>query len=69
MAFYFLWVAEDLEKVSSLETQIGRLKLEIINQEKILAEGPKLKARIQELEKKLQTMVAFSPKNKRLKYF
>lgn len=61
VAFYFLWVAEDLEKVSNLEKQIGSLKLEIINQEKILAEGPKLKARIQELEKKLQTMVASLP--------
>ncbi len=61
VAFYFLWVAEDLEQVSKLEKDIGSLKLEIINQEKILAEGPKLKARIQELEKKLQTMVASLP--------
>lgn len=66
VAFYFLWVAEDLEKVSSLEKQIGSLKLEIINQEKTLAEGPKLKARIQELEKKLQTMVASLPEKQEI---
>jgi type IV pilus assembly protein PilO len=66
VAFYFLWVAEDLEKVSNLEKQIGSLKLEIINQEKILAEGPKLKARIQELEKKLQTMVASLPEKQEI---
>jgi type IV pilus assembly protein PilO len=66
VAFYFLWVADDLEKVSNLEKQIGSLKLEIINQEKILAEGPKLKARIQELEKKLQTMVASLPEKQEI---
>jgi type IV pilus assembly protein PilO len=66
VAFYFLWVAEDLEKVSTLEKQIGSLKLEIINQEKILAQGPKLKARIQELEKKLQTMVASLPEKQEI---
>ena len=66
VAFYFLWVAEDLEKVSALEKQIGSLKLEIINQEKILAQGPKLKARIQELEKKLQTMVASLPEKQEI---
>jgi type IV pilus assembly protein PilO len=66
VAFYFLWVAEDLEKVSNLEKQIGSLKLEIINQEKTLAEGPKLKARIQELEKKLQTMVASLPEKQEI---
>jgi len=66
VAFYFLWVAEDLEKVSALEKQIGSLKLEIINQEKILAQGPKLKVRIQELEKKLQTMVASLPEKQEI---
>jgi Tfp pilus assembly protein PilO len=54
------------KKVSSLEKQIGSLKLEIINQEKILAQGPKLKARIQELEKKLQTMVASLPEKQEI---
>jgi type IV pilus assembly protein PilO len=66
VAFYFLWVAEDLEKVSSLEKQIGSLKLEILNQQKILDEGPKLKVRIQELEKKLQTMVASLPEKQEI---
>jgi type IV pilus assembly protein PilO len=66
VAFYFLWVAEDLAEVSNLEKQIGSLKLEIINQEKILAQGPKLKARIQELEKKLQTMVASLPEKQEI---
>lgn len=66
VAFYFLWVAEDLEKVSKLEKDIGSLKLEIINQEKSLAQGPKLKTRIQELEKKLQTMVASLPEKQEI---
>ncbi len=54
------------DQVTSLETQIGRIKLEIGNQEKILAEGPKLKARLQALDKKLKTMVASLPEKQEI---
>jgi type IV pilus assembly protein PilO len=66
VAFYFLWVAEDLEKANALETQIGRLKLEISNQQRTLAEGPKLEARLRELDKKLETMVASLPEKQEI---
>ncbi|MBI5251587.1 MAG: type 4a pilus biogenesis protein PilO [Desulfomonile tiedjei] len=61
VGFYFLVIADIQDKITSLEKQIGQLRMDIENQERILAEGPKLKARIQELEQKLQTMVASLP--------
>jgi type IV pilus assembly protein PilO len=66
VAFYFLWVAEDLEKATALESQIGSLKLQIANQERTLAEGPKLEARLRELDKKLETMVASLPEKQEI---
>jgi type IV pilus assembly protein PilO len=66
VAFYFLWVADDLQRAGSLETQIGRLKLEISNQERTLAEGPRLEARLKELDKKLETMVASLPEKQEI---
>jgi type IV pilus assembly protein PilO len=66
VAFYFLVVSDMLAQVSNLETQIGRLKLEIGNQKKILAEGPKLRARLQELDKKLEAMVASLPEKQEI---
>lgn len=61
VGFYFLVIADIQANISALEKQIGQIKIDIENQERILAEGPKLKARIQELEQKLQTMVASLP--------
>jgi len=61
VGFYFLVISDIQDTITALEKQIGQLKIEIENQERILAEGPKLKARIQELEQKLQTMVASLP--------
>jgi type IV pilus assembly protein PilO len=61
VGFYFLVIADIQANISSLEKQIGQIKIDIENQERILAEGPKLKVRIQELEQKLQTMVASLP--------
>jgi type IV pilus assembly protein PilO len=66
VAFYFLWLADDLKRASSLETQIGRLKLEISNQQRTLAEGPRLEARLRELDKKLETMVASLPEKQEI---
>jgi Tfp pilus assembly protein PilO len=61
VGFYFLVLYDMQNEIAKLEEAIGRIKLEIINQEKILAEGPKLKTRIEELRKRLQTMVASLP--------
>lgn len=61
VGFYFLILYDMQEQISSLEQSIGRIKLEIINQEKILAEGPRLKSRIEDLRKRLQAMVASLP--------
>ncbi|MBI4966032.1 MAG: type 4a pilus biogenesis protein PilO [Desulfomonile tiedjei] len=61
VGFYFLVIYEMQDQIAKLEQSIGRIKLEIMNQEKILQEGPKLKTRIEELRKRLQTMVASLP--------
>jgi type IV pilus assembly protein PilO len=66
VAFYFLWVADEWQKATALETQIGRLKLEISNQQRTLAEGPRLEARLRELDKKLETMVASLPEKQEI---
>jgi type IV pilus assembly protein PilO len=61
VAFYFLVIYDLQDQIAQLEESIGKIKLEIINQERNLAEGPKLKTRIEELRKRLQTMVASLP--------
>jgi type IV pilus assembly protein PilO len=61
VGFYFLFIDEMRAQIDQLEQTIGRIKIEVINQEKILAEGPRLKARIEDLRKRLQTMVASLP--------
>jgi type IV pilus assembly protein PilO len=61
VGFYFLMISDMREEIDRKEQQIGKLKMEIINQEKILKEGPKLKARIEKLKRRLQTMVASLP--------
>lgn len=61
VGFYFVFLYEMQDQIARLEQAIGRIKLEIINQEKILAEGPRLRTRIEELRKRLQTMVASLP--------
>lgn len=61
IGFYFLFIEEMRAHMSQLEASIGRIKLEIVNQERILAEGPRLKGRIEDLRKRLQAMVASLP--------
>jgi len=64
--FYFLWVSDMMAQIDKLQAQISRTEIEIINQKKILADGPKLLGRIKELEQKLQTMVASLPEQKEI---
>jgi type IV pilus assembly protein PilO len=59
--FYFLVVSDMMAQIDKLQAQIGRTEIEIINQKKILADGPKLLGRIKELEQRLQAMVASLP--------
>jgi len=61
VGFYFLFIDDMRADIARLEKAISRIKLEIINQERILAEGPRLKDRIENLRKRLQTMVASLP--------
>jgi type IV pilus assembly protein PilO len=61
VGFYFLVIADIQDQIAGLEKQIEQLNTDIKNQERVLAEGPKLKVKIQELEQKLQTMVASLP--------
>ena len=64
--FYFLWVSDMMAQIDKLQAQIGRTEIEIINQKKILADGPKLLGRIKELEQRLLTMVASLPEQKEI---
>ncbi len=64
--FYWLVVADMMQQISSLEQQIGRINMEILNQEKVQAEKPKLLARIKEYEQKLETMVASLPEQREI---
>lgn len=61
VAFYFLVIADIRSQIDSLEQQIGKIKIEITNQENVLREGPKLKQRIEELREELQQRVALLP--------
>ncbi|AFM27884.1 type 4a pilus biogenesis protein PilO [Desulfomonile tiedjei] len=61
VGFYFLVIADIQDQIAGLEKRIAQLNTDIKNQERVLAEGPKLKVKIQELEQKLQTMVASLP--------
>ncbi len=64
--FYFLFVSDMMAQIDKLQAQIGRTETEIINQKRILADGPKLLARIKELEQRLLTMVASLPEQKEI---
>ena len=66
VAFYFLVISDNLSVINSLEQQIARIKTDIINQENIEKQGPQLKARIQELKDKLETMVASLPEKQEI---
>jgi|GEM_PF-507763 len=61
VVFYFLVIADIRAQIDSLEGQIGKIKIEITNQENVLKEGPKLKKRIEELKDELQIRVASLP--------
>lgn len=66
VGFYFLLISDMRTQIAGLEADIGRLKLEIINQKKILAEKPTLLAQITELEQRLQAMVASLPEKQEI---
>ncbi len=66
IGFYFLFISDLRDQIAALDAAINRTKVEITNQERILAEGPKLKAQIQELDQRLQTMVASLPEKQEI---
>ncbi len=59
--FYFFVVSDSLDTIGRLNQEITRLKTDIKNEQNTLKQGPTLKAKIEELKKKLQTMVAGLP--------
>jgi type IV pilus assembly protein PilO len=64
--FYWLFVSDMLDQINALEKQIASINIEILNQEKVSAERPKLLARIKEYEQKLETMVASLPEQREI---
>ncbi|MBI5572766.1 MAG: type 4a pilus biogenesis protein PilO [Desulfomonile tiedjei] len=61
VGFYFLVVADQLVVINGLENQIATIEKEILNEERKLAEGPKLEAKIKGLRSELQAMVSSLP--------
>ncbi|HMK33579.1 MAG TPA: type 4a pilus biogenesis protein PilO [Desulfomonilaceae bacterium] len=66
VGFYFLFISDMRDQIATLEVDIGRLDVDIINQKNILAEKPKLLAQITELEQRLQAMVASLPEKQEI---
>jgi len=66
VAFYFLVVSDLLDEIGKVQKRIGQVKIELINQEKILAEGPALKDKINSLKRELQTRVASLPEKQEI---
>ncbi len=64
--FYWLVVSDMWSQIGGLQAKINSTKIEIQNQKKILEEGPKLLAKIKELEEKLQAMVASLPEQQEI---
>jgi len=64
--FYWLFIADLRADIEKLQGQIRSTEIEITNQKKILQEGPKLLARIKDLEQKLQAMVASLPEQQEI---
>jgi Tfp pilus assembly protein PilO len=61
VAFYLLYVSDTLLAKEALEKQIKSLETDITTQERNLAQGPRLRARILELKQELEAMVASLP--------
>ena len=66
VAFYFLVVDDQLVAIKGLQARIATTEKEILNQERILAEGPKLEARIKALRADLQAMVSSLPEKQEI---
>jgi len=66
IGFYFLFISDMRERIGGIEINISKLKVEIASQENILKEGPGLKARIEDLKRRLQTMVASLPEKQEI---
>lgn len=66
IGFYFLLISDMRERINRIEVGIGKLKIEIASQERILKEGPGLKAKIEGLKRSLQTMVASLPEKQEI---
>ncbi len=64
--FYWLVVSDMWSQIGGLQAKINSTKIEIQTQKKILEEGPKLLAKIKELEEKLQAMVASLPEQQEI---
>lgn len=73
VGFYFIGIfgltdsiSDMLSKIDDLEKSIAGLENQIKNEEQVQAEGPKLKAQIVELEKRLETMVGSLPEKQEI---
>jgi type IV pilus assembly protein PilO len=66
VAFYFFVVADIRTEIAVIDKQIGRLKIQIMNEEKVLAQGPKLKKKISALKRRLQKMVHSLPQKQEI---
>lgn len=66
VGFYFFFIDDMLSRITKLEQEIARTNLEIVNQQNIAKERPKLVEQIEAQKKKLQTMVASLPERQEI---
>jgi type IV pilus assembly protein PilO len=66
VAFYFFVVSQIRTEIAVIDKQIGRLKIQIMNEEKVLAQGPRLKKKISALKARLQKMVYSLPQKQEI---
>ncbi|MCA1961854.1 MAG: type 4a pilus biogenesis protein PilO [Desulfomonile sp.] len=65
-AFYFFFVSDMFVEISRIEKEIEQFNIQILNQQKILAQGPELEKKIEGLRAQLQTMVASLPEKQEI---
>lgn len=66
VGFYFLFVSDMFVEISKIEKEIEQFNMQILNQKKILEQGPALEKKIEGLRAQLQTMVASLPEKQEI---
>lgn len=66
VGFYFFFISDMFIEISRIEKEIEQFNIQILNQRKILEQGPALEKKIEGLRAQLQTMVASLPEKQEI---